>query len=173
VITAGLALLVIAPSPAGAQGLRGRGDDPISREEGRNINALLTNHRMLLRHVAHDYVDEHGSGVMTITWVADPEAHPWLVETLREHVEQMEGRLERGARIYQRDPVFRAIFDLKDQIRLEFMEVRGGIMVIETSPEPLVAELIRLHAEKVDAFILLGHDALLPPNARSGVGPRP
>jgi hypothetical protein len=149
----------------------GPGDRPLSKSEGRNIQLLLSNHALLIRHVVHDYEDAHGAGVMTYTWVRDPAAHPWLVDVLRQHVVQMESRLERGARIYQRDPIFQAIFDYADLITLHDEDIPGGILVIETSPEPLVAEVIRLHAEKVDAFLAQGQAALLPPRARAVPGP--
>lgn len=170
---AGLATLFGWPVPAQVQIPQGKDDAPISREEGRNIHLLLSNHRALLRSVVHPYRDQDRSGVMTITWVADPKAHPELVEALQVHVEQMEDRLDRGARIFQRDPVFRAIFDAADEIDMEIERIPGGVMVIETSADPVVAALIEEHAAKVDAFLLLGRAALVGPPGPGRPGPGP
>ncbi|WP_169973123.1 hypothetical protein [Tautonia rosea] len=151
----------------------GAGDQALSQAEGRNIQTLLYHHSLLIRHVVFDYEDEHGSGVMTLTWVSDPDSYPWLVETLQQHVAQMQDRLERGARIYQRDLVFRAIFDFASEISFESQFIPGGVLVFETSHNPLVAEFIRLHAEKVNLFLEQGQSALLPVSARGGRGPKP
>jgi hypothetical protein len=176
IATVALVALLIAPSMAWAQGrdrVSGPGDERLSSAEGRNIRQLLSNHSLLIRHVVDDYEDDHGSGVMTLTWVGDPEAYPWLVEVLQEHVGQMQDRVDRGARIYQRDPVFRGIFDLADEITFEYEDIPGGVLAFETSHNPLAVELIRLHAEKVNLFIAQGQSALLPASARGGRGPRP
>ncbi|WP_152050795.1 hypothetical protein [Tautonia marina] len=176
IATGALVVFLSVPSMAWAQvkdRVSGPGDEALSQAEGRNIHNLLFNHSLLIRHVVHDYEDEHGSGVMALTWVSDPEAYPWLVEVLQEHVAQMEERLERGARIYQRDLVFRMIFDLADEITFEYELIPGGVLAFETSHNPLAAELIRLHAEKVNLFIAQGQSALLPVSARGGRRPDP
>jgi hypothetical protein len=133
----------------------------MSAEEHGNIFDLLSGHAAITRTVG-----EVPGGVKTITTTHDPE----LVETLREHVRQMTRRLEAGRPVRQWDPVFRDVFAHSESIRLEVVDIEGGVEVTETSDDPKAVEAIRAHAKKVNAFVAGGHPAARPPWAGGGRG---
>ena len=72
---------------------------------------------------------------------------------LRDHVQSMYARLQEGRPINTRDPLFAALFENADKIKVEMENTPKGITVTETSGDPAVVSLIRRHADVVTLFI--------------------
>lgn len=144
---------------ARGQGGRGRGPHG-SGQPGQRLGSGRPDAR-----VAHFLIDNHEKldrtveivpgGVRTRTVSEDPE----IVEALRTHVQQMADLLEGGGRIRNWDPLFREIFDHRDDIQMKIVEIEGGVEVVETSADEEVAALIRSHAGKVEDFVARGIEA--------------
>lgn len=148
---AGVSTAVLAEgrgAPAGQHGMcgGGMGMGPGGGHAGdmRGIHALFAN-----RDQIHRTVTQIEGGVRTTTEADDPA----VTTQLREHVHAMYARLEEGRPINARDPLFAAIFDHADKIRVKMEDTPKGLTVTETSDDPAVAALIRRHAEVVGLFI--------------------
>ena len=143
-----------AAGPGSGHGRRHRGAGPGG---GRNadghheaIQTLLAEHGKIRRQV--ELIE---GGVQTVTTSEDPD----VAATLREHVGQMQARMEAGNGVRHWDPLFVEIFARHDQIRMVVEEVPGGVRVRETSDAPEVASLIRQHAIRgVSEFVERGFD---------------
>ena len=66
-------------------------------------------------------------------------------------------RVKEGRPIHQRDPLFAELFRYADRIETRHELTAGGVRVIETSDDAYVVQLLRAHAEVVNAFIANGH----------------
>ena len=114
-----------------------------------NIHALLDRHEAIQREVK-----EVEGGVETVTTSEDPE----IVEIIREHVREMQQRVESGHGLRWWDPTFAELFRNYDKIEMQIEDVPGGVRVLETSKDPDVAMLIRQHAIRgVSEFVAEGH----------------
>ncbi|MGH2986535.1 MAG: hypothetical protein ACRDLO_07610 [Solirubrobacterales bacterium] len=117
-------------------------------EDMRVIHVLLTNHDRIRRSV-----QDIATGVRARTTSAGPE----IAELIRTHAGQMKERVEQGHTIRPMDPVFREIFEHHDEIEMEVDRVAGGVLVVETSPNPQVELLVRQHAHRaVSEFVADG-----------------
>jgi len=148
---AGVATAVFAQgrgAPAGQHGTcgggMGMGMGAGHGGDMRGIHALFAN-----RDQIHRTVTQIQGGVRTTTEAADPA----VAAQLREHVQAMYARLQDGRPINARDPLFAAIFDNADKIRVKIENTPKGLIVTETSDDPAVVALIRRHAEVVGLFI--------------------
>ena len=109
------------------------------------IHALLTAHEKITREVT-----DIPNGIESVTTSDDPE----VAALIRKHVKEMSERLENGQPVRRWDPLFRELFVHYKKIKLEAIEVEGGIKVRETSDDPSVVLLIRQHAHKgVSEFV--------------------
>jgi uncharacterized protein len=81
---------------------------------------------------------------------------PAVVARLREHVRSIYTRLKEKQPINARDPLFEAIFENADKIRVKMEDTPKGITVTETSDDPSVVSLVRRHADTVSLFIKNG-----------------
>lgn len=123
-------------------GMEGRG------EAHNTIHALLSDHSAIERRV-----EDIPNGVKTWTTSEDPE----VATLIRQHVRQMDARLESGQPMRRWDPLFAAIFENADAIEMTIEDVPGGVYVIETSEDPEVVRLIRQHAHRaVSEFVERG-----------------
>jgi hypothetical protein len=113
------------------------------------FHGLLEEHAKIRRTVA-----EVEGGVEARTESDDPR----VAGLLKDHVMAMKGRIETGRRLRQWDPLYVAVFDHAEKIRLEVTPVEKGVVVRETSGDPEVAALIRAHAGVVSAFAARGFD---------------
>ena len=95
---------------------------------------------------------EIDGGIESITESDDPRVAALIVD----HVEAMKGRVESGRRIRQWDPLYVAVFDAGDRIKLEVERTGKGVKVRETSADPAVVRLIRQHAVVVNGFASRG-----------------
>lgn len=139
-IAVGLLLSV----PLVAQGPPGQSGGPPDRE---TLHALLSGHAGITRSFR-----EIPGGIESETTAADPE----LARRLRSHVPEMKARLEEGRPVRRWDPVFAALFERADRIRMEVEEIPGGVRVRETSEDPETTALIRAHAARVSEFVAEG-----------------
>ncbi|MQA24356.1 MAG: hypothetical protein GEU94_02550 [Micromonosporaceae bacterium] len=112
------------------------------------IHDLLTNHEEILRQV-----DDLPDGIRSQTTSRDPD----VAKLIGAHVRQMRERVENGDPIRQMDPLFREIFEHHETIEMQLTDIDGGVEVVETSPQPQVAALIRQHAHRaVSEFVASG-----------------
>jgi hypothetical protein len=108
---------------------------------------LLQDHAKIRREVA-----EVEGGVRTVTESDDPVVAARIVD----HAESMKRRLHAKARLRQWDPIFVAMFDHADDIKMTVERTGKGVIVTETSAVPRVAALIREHARVVSGFVAHG-----------------
>lgn len=95
---------------------------------------------------------EIDGGIESVTESDDPR----VAALITEHVAAMKKRVETGARLRQWDPLYVAVFDAADKIRLEIEPTGKGVRVRETSSDPAVVALIRQHAGVVSGFAARG-----------------
>ena len=81
---------------------------------------------------------------------------PAVVGQLREHVQSMYARLKEKRPINAGDPLFAAIFENADKIRVKMEDTPKGITVTETSDDRTVVSLVRRHADVVSLFLKNG-----------------
>jgi hypothetical protein len=115
-----------------------------------SIHGLLDHHDAIKREVK-----EIDGGVETVTTSEDPE----VTRMIREHVRQMEQRMESGHGLRWWDPTFAELFRHHEKVAMQIEDVPGGVKVRETSDDPDVALLIRQHATRgVSEFVARGRD---------------
>lgn len=110
---------------------------------------LLKNHLQIER-----TVQILPNGVETLTTSEDEE----VVIHLQKHVNQMKGLVESGQPIRRSDPLFAAIFQHHHLIEMKVENIPSGVKVIETSVDPMVAELVKAHAQVVSLFVEYGFE---------------
>ncbi|GAB5550113.1 MAG: hypothetical protein SangKO_098730 [Sandaracinaceae bacterium] len=138
------ALLAIPSALAQGRGMGGHGGDMDT------IHSLLADHQAIERRVV-----DRSDGVETLTESDDPE----VAARIREHVRQMDARLEDGRPIRRWDPLFAEIFEHADAITMEIEDTEKGVRVVETSDDPYVVRLIQQHAHRaVSEFVERGMD---------------
>lgn len=120
-----------------------------SHAEDMEVFRFLLDHRDAIRRDVKELPD----GIESVTESDDPE----VAAVIREHVAAMYRRVQENRPIHARDPLFAEIFRHADAIEMEMTATAKGLRVKETSADPYVAELIKAHAEVVDAFIENGH----------------
>ena len=108
---------------------------------------LLTNHEKIQR-----TVKELPNGVETLTESENPE----VAAKIKEHVEWMTVRIRDAKSIRMRDPLFAEIFKHADKIKMNHKETDQGVLVTETSDDPVVVQLIQAHAKVVSGFVERG-----------------
>lgn len=106
-------------------------------EDMRPIHALLASHESIERTVV-----DLPNGVRTVTVSDDPR----VTQLIRTHVRQMRDRYDRGQPIRAMDPLFRELFEHRDEAQLIIRDIPGGVEVLHTSANPQVVRLIRQHA---------------------------
>lgn len=120
-----------------------------------NIHGLLDRHEAIDRSV-----QEIAGGVETVTTSDDPE----VTGMIREHVRQMQQRMESGFGVRHWDPLFVELFRHHAEIEMVIEDVPGGVRVRETSESADVTELIRQHAVRgVSEFVAGGHERARQP----------
>lgn len=107
-------------------------------QDMRTIRSLLASHEGIER-----TVEELPNGVRTVTRSDDPR----VTELIRTHVRQMRDRFDRDQPIRRMDPLFRELFERRDEADLRIRDIAGGIEVLHTSSNPEVVRLIRQHAQ--------------------------
>lgn len=137
------------PAPETTGGRQGH------RQEMEMIHALFAAHSRITRQVT---VLE--DGVVTLTESADPTIREMIVA----HARAMKLRLEKRQPIRAWDPLFAALFENADKIRMELIPTARGVRVIETSTDPDVISLIKAHAAGVSEFVRDGAAVMHKPH---------
>lgn len=113
------------------------------------FQTLLGNHELIRREVR-----EIPNGIETDTESDNAE----VAALIQDHVAAMKVRIEGGYRLRQWDPMFVAIFDNADKIRMEYEKTAKGMRVREVSDDAYVARLIQAHAKMVSGFVARGSE---------------
>lgn len=139
----GVALtLAFTPIPASAQGM-----PPALRE---NIHALFNGHESVRRTVT---LTE--DGYVSVTESDDPK----LVRTLREHVAQMEARMQNGGMVRRWDPAFPEFVRHYSDMVVGTEETKSGIRVTVRGKTPAAVKVAQNHAKVVSDFAAKGWEA--------------
>lgn len=101
---------------------------------------------------------------------------PGVSAKIQDHALAMQRRMKSGSRVRQWDPVFVALFDHHDKVKLDVTTTAKGVRIVETSDDPEVAALLRAHAAGVSDFVREGFDAAsretpMPPPGATGAMP--
>ena len=140
----------------------GAGMAPERRQRHRYDQSVF--HRLLERHDAIQRELAHiDGGIRAVTTSDDPE----VVALLQDHVPAMHRRLRENFPLRRWDPLYVAIFENRERIRMAIELVPGGVRVEETSANPYVVGLIQAHGEAVTAFARRGHEATGRPSPMS------
>ncbi len=92
------------------------------------------------------------NGIEAVTESSDPKT----VELLQEHVAAMKTRLEKNQPIRQGDPLFAALFQNADKIKITVIPTKRGVKVIKTSDNAYTVKLLQSHAQAVSDFVKKG-----------------
>lgn len=96
-------------------------------------------------------------GVRTVTESDAPE----LAARLQAHVASMYEHLDRGAEVRCMSPTLPTLFRHASGYRRDLTMTRTGVIVIERSQDPRLAEMIREHAAEVSGFVREGMSAMM------------
>ncbi len=128
-----------------------RGAAPGSLDYDRSVwQSLIRDHTKIRREVR-----ELANGVEAITESDDPD----VAARIRNHAFAMQRRMRDGSRVRQWDPVFVALFDRHDAVRLDVHATEKGVHIIETSDDPEVVRILQSHAAGVSDMVKRGSDA--------------
>jgi hypothetical protein len=113
-------------------------------------HSLLADHDVIRREVR-----PIENGVEAVTECDDPAVAAKIID----HTLAMQRRMKSGSRVRQWDPVFVALFDHHDAVRLTVTTTEKGVRIVETSDDPQVVAILRAHAAGVTDFVHEGFDA--------------
>lgn len=99
---------------------------------------------------------EH-EGVGTIEALTESD-DPAIAAKIIEHARAMQARMKSGARVRVWDPVFAQLFQKHRAVTLDVTPTDKGVRIVESSPDPDAAALLRSHALGVSAFVRAGFD---------------
>ncbi len=116
-------------------------------EDMQTIHSLFDEHKKVNRTVT-----KTENGVVTVTESDDPKVQAMIVE----HVWAMKSRLEKKQPIRMWDPLYRALFEHADKIKMEIVNTEKGVKVIETTTDPYVVKLLHSHSDGVSEFVAEG-----------------
>jgi len=128
----------------------GHGTDEQHRQDQALFSKLLEHHQALSRET-----ERLENGIIARTTSDDPE----LAKVLQAHVEGMEKRFGMGRAIRSWDPLFAALFEYKDQIRMEYRAIENGMEAKLTADDPKLIELIHSHDLTLHGFVDEGFEA--------------
>lgn len=141
--------LMFAVTPQG----RGQGMSPEARQ---NIHALVNGHDQIDRVLT---LTENGYEAVTRS------TNSVIAGVLRDHVRQMQDRLDKGLAARRWDPAFAKYRAYYDQIDVRVEAVEGGVRVVAEGRTPEAAKVARNHARVINEFVSDGwtaHDSLHP-----------
>ncbi len=128
----------------------GHGSDEQHKKDQALFSKLLEEHQQLKRSTT-----KLSNGICSQTTSDNPD----LARIIQEHVEGMEKRFGMGRAIRSWDPLFAALFEYKDQIKMEYRNIENGVEAILTSKDPKIIELIHCHDLTLHGFVDQGFDA--------------
>lgn len=124
-----------------------QGMGPGRPDDMQTIHSLFENNTKITRNVRN--ID---NGIEAVTESDDAKVRALIVE----HAYAMKKRLESGQPIRQWDPLFAALFQNADKIKLEIFQTEKGVRIVETSNDQYVVKLIQSHAGGVSEFVREG-----------------
>lgn len=133
---------------------------PLSGQEGPGRGNQLAHDKS----VFHALLEGHSRLKRTVTMLPDgvetltESEDPTLAKHLKDHLQAMKTRMEKGHPIRQWDPLFVAIFQEAGKVDIRFEPTAKGVRVWEQSKDPRVARLIQAHAQVVSGFVKRGFD---------------
>ncbi len=133
----------------------GRGTDDAHRRDQALFSRLLEAHAALRRQTVR-----LPNGIRVQTLSDDPE----LAEVLWQHVVGMKARFDGGRAIRSWDPLFSALFEFRDRIKMDYRPVPGGVEAELTADEPDLVALIHAHDDTLHAFVQRGFEASKHPS---------
>ncbi len=89
------------------------------------------------------------NGIVSVTESTDS----YVAKLIKEHVAAMQMRLKDGRPIREWDPLFAAVFEHHDKVKLIIANTKNGVVVTETSQDAQVVALIQAHAIAVNGFV--------------------
>ncbi|MEZ6040604.1 MAG: DsrE family protein [Planctomycetaceae bacterium] len=122
------------------------GDD--SFLDDRDTFHFLLDHHKEIRRTVENLPD----GLHSVTESDNPE----VVAKIQEHVAAMASRIEDGRPVRMWDPLFRALFSVKEPMTLEYKDTTKGVEVTQRSDNRTVVLLLQAHAKVVSAFVAKG-----------------
>lgn len=128
---------------------RGHGSDEEHRKDQALFKELLEKHKEL-----HRTTEKLPNGIISRT----TSDNPHLAKVLQDHVTSMEVRFGKGRAIRSWDPLFAALFDYKDEVKMEYFAIENGVEAHLTSDNPKVVELILCHDETLHKFVDYGYE---------------
>jgi hypothetical protein len=129
--------------------LHGRGTDEAHRQDQALFAELLTHHQQLKRET-----QTLPNGIIART-VSD---NPALAKVLQQHVIGMEKRFASGRAIRSWDPLFAALFEYRDQIKMTYRMIENGVEAELTAEDPKMIELIHCHDQTLQNFVDQGYE---------------
>ena len=127
----------------------GRGNDEAHKRDSALFAELLHQHHQLKRET-----QSIPKGIIARTTTSNPA----LVEVLQAHVSGMEQRFGSGRAIRSWDPLFAALFEFRDQIRMQYRHIENGVEAELTSDDPRLVELIHSHDQTLHQFVDFGYE---------------
>lgn len=128
---------------------QGKGPPPETKADQAVFHFLLENHKEIRRSVKRIE-----NGVETLTESDNPE----VAVKIQEHVAAMQTRVKEGRGLRFWDDLFVAIFKNHSKITMVVENTKKGVLVKETSTDPVTIKLIQAHAEVVSKFAKFGFD---------------
>lgn len=131
-------------------GLRGLDATP---EESRDLETMFRNFSAIDRSV-----ELLPDGIRATTTSSDPE----VLAVVMRHVSEMLARVEDGRdpQVFIQSPTLDILFERNDAIETEVEVTDTGIIVIQTSDDPEVAEALKVHAGEVSDMAARGMQAV-------------
>jgi hypothetical protein len=145
----------------------GMSHDAGTMTDMRVIHALLANHNRIRRTVTN-----LPDGIRTVTESDDPR----VVQLIKDHVADMGRRMRAGRPMGLpiESSALRAMYRNKDKIKTTVETTEKGVIVVQTSNDRSVVEILQTHASEVSDLVNGGMQALhmaMMRNGRSMHGP--
>ena len=154
----------MGPGMRGQMGSRMMGMGPgmmegsATMDERSDIHDLFFNHDRIKRTVTN-----LPDGIRTVTESDDPQ----IVEVIKKHVAEMGQRVEEGRDpgLPIETPALHAIFRNKDKIKSTYEVTKKGVVVVQTSTDPITVKALQDHAAEVSELAQRGmvaaHEAMM------------
>lgn len=127
----------------------GHGSDEAHKRDQALFAELLQQHHQLKRET-----EKTLNGIVART----TSDNPHLAQVLRDHVVGMEQRFAAGRAIRSWDPLFAALFEFRDQIKMEYRAIENGVEAVLTAEDPKIIELIHCHDLTLHQFVDYGYE---------------
>jgi hypothetical protein len=153
-IAAGVGIAGFALLRAAADSMMDMGSSGMMNNDPdmRTVMDLFANHGAIRR-----TVEELPNGVRTTTESDDPR----VVSLLQAHVASMYKRVDDGRLFSMMSRTLPTLFRNATRYKREAHYVSKGVVVIETSTDPKLVQVIRAHAREVDGFVHNGMPAMM------------